>query len=183
MAALSSDFTDQTVLFYDLKGNHLGDTVITGHDRRLQQIEVDLIPESLKINDDCKLLVLSSPIPCEYMGKIKKIGGSVYLALFQGQEKESRGSARYNVNTPAIIDAFIINREVQNLTTPIYVKLINISTSGVRFRAPYYSFEKGDIFQMHLSISNSSKRMTALVVNLRDNEPHSSDYGCRFIQI
>ena len=183
MAALSGDFTDQTVLIYDLKGNHLGSTSINSHDRRLQQIQVNLLPDELKINDDCKLLVLSSPIPCEYMGKIKKSGGSIYIAMFQGQERESRGSARYPVNTPALVDALIMDNKVHNLQTPIKINLINISTTGVRFRAPFYSFEVGDIFQMYLSISNNNKRMTARVINHKDNEPSSSDYGCSFIQI
>jgi len=59
--------------------------------------------------------------------------------------------------------------------------LLNISTTGVRFRAPYYSFQAGDKFKMHLTINNSRKELTAEVVNYIDNEPRSSDYGCRFI--
>jgi len=183
MAVFSGDFTDQTVLLYDSKGNHLGNTIINNHDRGAQHIQVNVMPESLKINDNCKLLVLSSPIPYEFMGKIKRVGGNLYIAMFQGQERENRGSVRYPVRTPALVDAFIIDNEIHTMQAPIKVSLINISTTGIRFRAPYYSFEIGDEFQMYMTISNSNKRITARVINYKDNEPASSDYGCRFIQI
>jgi len=183
MSALGSDFTDYTVFIYDANGNHLINTIVTSHDRAAQQLQVSMMPEELKINDDCRLLILSSPIPCEYKGKVKKIGGSQFIAMFLGQEKESRGSARYPVSTPALIDTLIVNEQPYPLQTPIKVILLNISTNGVRFRAPYYSFQDGDIFQMHLVISNSQRKLTAIVVNHIDNEPTSSDYGCRFLEI
>ena len=182
MAVIGGDFTDQTVLLYDSGGNHLGSTTVSSHDRGAQQIQVSIMPDGLNINDNCKLLILSSPIPCEYLGKVKRVGGNVYIAMFQGQERESRGSTRYPVRTPALIDAFIVDNEIHNLQSPIKVSLINISTSGVRFRAPYYSFETGDEFQMYMYINNSSKRMTARVINYKDNDTDSSDYGCSFIQ-
>jgi len=63
------------------------------------------------------------------------------------------------------------------------VALLNISTGGVRFRAPFYSFEEGDIFRMNFIISNSKKQLIAKVVNHADKKTVSSDYGCRFLQI
>ena len=181
--ALGSDFTDFTVLIYDANGNHLIDTVVTSHDRNDQQIQVGIMPEELKANDDCKLLILSSPIPCEYRGKVKKIGGSLFIAMFYGQEKESRGSTRYAVSTPALIDALIVDGQPYPLQNLVKVVLINVSTNGVRFRAPYYSFEIGDLFQMHFSVSNSTKKLAAVVVNSVDNGTTSSDYGCRFVEV
>ena len=183
MSVLGSDFTDYTVLIYDANGNHLGSTVVREHDRNAQQLQVNIMPEKLKINDDCKLLILSSPIPCEFSGKVKKVGGSIFIAMYQGQEKENRGSARYAVSTPAQIDNLIVDGQLHPLQAPVHVVLINISTNGVRFRAPYYSFEKDDMFQMHFVINNTKKVITATVANFVDNGNHSSDYGCRFIGI
>jgi len=183
MSALGSDFTDHTVLIYDVNGNHLGSTIIREHDKSAQQIQVNIMPEELKINDDCKLLILSSPIPCEFQGKVKRTGGNHFIAMFQGQEKENRGSARYMVSTPAQVDNLIVDGKVHPLQNPVKVVLINISTSGVRFRAPYYSFEEGDEFQMTFVISNTKKQITAAIVNYIDNDGSSSDYGCRFIGI
>jgi len=181
MAAIGGDFTDYTVLVYDANGNHLVDTVVISHDRNDQQIQLAIMPEELKVNDNCKLLILSSPIPCEYQGRVKKIGGNFFIAMFYGQEKESRGSTRYSVSTPALIDALIVDGKPYPLQNLIKVVLINVSTNGVRFRAPYYSFEIGDQFQMHFAVSNSTKKLTAVIVNNVDNGTTSSDYGCRFV--
>ena len=183
MSALTGDFTDCTVFIYDIDGTHLANTVVKTHDKGAQQIQVGFMPFELGINDNCKLLILSSPTPCEYQGKVKRVGGNQFIAMFQGQEKESRSSSRYPVNTPALIDALIVDGEPHVVQTPIEVTLINISTSGVRFRAPFYSFEDGDSFQMHMVISNNKKRIIAKVVNHLDNEPDHSDYGCLFLEI
>ena len=183
MSALAGDFTDCTALIYDINGVHLASSLIRTHDREAQQIRVNLMPSELSVNDNCKVFVLSSPTPCEFLGKVKKEGGNLFIAMFQGQEKENRGATRYSVNSPALIDALIVDDKAHNLQTPIKITLINISTSGVRFRAPYYSFIEGDVFQMHLVISNSKKRITAQVINFFDNKTTSSDYGCRFLEI
>jgi len=183
MAALASDFTDHNVLIYDIDSNHLGNTTITSHDKINKQIQVTRVPFGLNINDECKLLILSSPAPCEYHGKLKKTGGAYIIAMFQGQVKESRGAARYPVNTPAIVDALIIDGKPHTLQNPIKVTLINISTTGVRFRAPFYSFESGDIFRMHLIISNNRKQITAEVTNCVDNKQIATDYGCHFLVV
>jgi len=181
MSALTGDFTNQTVLIYDTNGNHLISTHVVDYDKVVKQLTVHTIPEELKLNDTCKLLILSAPTPCEFGGKIKGTLHNPYIALFQGQTKENRDAARYLVTTPAIIPAYIIDSIVHPIQNPIKVVLINISTSGVRFRAPFYSFEIGDEFQMHFVINNNQKAMIAHVVNVKDNEPISSDYGCRFI--
>jgi len=183
MSALTGDFTGCSVLLYDTNGNHLGSTVIREHDRGEQHIKLNLMPAMLRANDNCKVFILSSPTPCEFMGMVKKLSGSLIIALFQGQEKENRGATRYPVKTTAYIEALIIDNKEYNLQIPVNVTLINISTTGVRFRAPYYSLNEGDIFKVNLVVSNSKKTLTAAVINHTDKEPVSSDYGCRFIEV
>ena len=183
MAVLGSIYIDHTVLIYDTNNNHLTTTVVTEHDKASQLIQVKKMPKGLNTNDDCKLLIMSSPTPCEYLGRVRKVGGIVTIAMFQGQEKENRGAARYSINAVARIDALIIDSESYTLQTPVFVKLINISTSGVRFRAPFYSLEVGDTFLMHMVISNNKKRITTEVLNCVNNGQTSSDYGCRFLEI
>jgi len=183
MSALTSDFNNQTVLIYDLKGNHLISTSIIEYDKGVKQIIVETLPETLKFNDSCKLIILSSPTPCEFSGRIKRAGNELCIALFQGQERENREAARYPVNTPALIPILVIDGEHHPVQTPIKIVLRNISATGVRFRAPYYSFDIGDELQMDLFIGNSQKKITARVVNIVDKEPVFSDYGCRFLFI
>jgi len=183
MSALASDFTGNTVLIYDTEGNHLASTTVKEHDRDAKQIRINSMPAGLSVNDECKILIISSPAPCEFSGKLKKIGGNPYIGMFQGQEKESRGATRYPVNTPAVITTHIINGKPYPLQTPTTVRLINISTTGVRFRAPFYSFDIDDEFEMHLVISNSRKKITAKVINSLDGGQESTDYGCIFLLV
>ena len=182
MAALSSDFTDHTVLIYDTYGNYLNSSFVTSHDKEARQVILEKIPEELRANENCKLIILTSPTPCEFQGKVKKMGANFFIALFQGQEKESRDAPRYPVSNPALITALIEDEQVYGIQNPIKVSLINISTTGIRFRAPYYSFEIGDMFQMDLFIGNKQKKVTAKVVNNVDSTD-TSDYGCRFLLI
>ena len=180
--ALGGDHTSQSVFIYDSNGNHLIDTVVKFHDKDEKYLQVSTMPGSLKVNDDCKLLILSTPAPCEYMGKVKKVGGNLLIAMFQGHTKENRSATRYNINTFAVIDTLFTDGKPYQLHTPVRVILLNISTSGVRFRAPFYSFDDGDIFEILLDIKNSKKRLIAQVINHVDREPAASDYGCRFIE-
>jgi hypothetical protein len=103
--------------------------------------------------------------------------------MFQGQEKESRGATRYSVDTPALIDSLIFEDHPYPLHSPVKVVLINVSTTGMRFRAPYYCLTVGDVVKMHLVVSGSEKQLLAKVVNHIDKESESSDYGCRFLEV
>ena len=183
MSTLAGDFTGCSVFLYDTNGNQLGSTVVRVHDRKEQQIQVNIMPSSLKPNDDVKVFLLSSPVPCEFLGKIKKSGGLLMIAMFQGQVKENRGATRYSVNTPAEVEALVVDGKPYYLQNQVIVKLVNISTSGVRFRAPHYSFNEGDIFMMNMVVSNSKKRITADVINCMDKGIENTDYGCRFIEV
>lgn len=180
---LGSDFTDCSVFIYDVNDNHIGSTTIIAYNKSEQRIRISAIPKELKVNDNCRVFILSSPSPCEFQGKLKREGSNSFIALFQGHEKDNRGAARYNVNAPALIDYLFVDGKAHPLQTPIRIELINISTGGVRFRAPFYSLEKGDTFRVHLSISNNKKMIIAEVTNCIDNEPEYSDYGCLFLRV
>jgi len=164
-----------------MDGNHLVNTVVKEHDKAEKQIRVGSMHASLTANTDCKLLILTSPTPCEYQGKVKKIGGAFYIAMFQGQLKENRTASRFAVNTPAIIDITVIEGQQYKLLSPVKVILKNISTSGVRFAAPFNTFNDRDKFRMHMTISGAKKQLFAEVMNHLDSPPASSDYGCRFV--
>jgi len=181
MTGISGDFTDCTVFIYDEEGNQLIDTVVTSHDRVSRQLQVDVLPDALNLNDLCRLFILSSPTPCEFKCKVKKSGGSMVLALYQGYAKEKRAVKRYSVNTSAFINALYCDGQSYPLQSPVKVALINISRAGVRFRAPFFSFQTGDIFQIDLKVKHNRKELTAEVVNFIDDEPKFSDYGCQFI--
>ena len=183
MTGLTSDFTDHTVLVYNTEGVHLVSTVVISHDREARHVVLESMPRELRINENCRLIIITSPTPCEFLGKVKKLGAVTYVALFQGQEMEGRDAPRYPVSNPALITALIEDGQAHRIQTPVKVALLNISTTGVRLRAPYYSFDIGDMFQMDLFIGRKQKKVTARVVNTEDHNTNASDYGCRFLLI
>ena len=181
MNVLGSNHTDCAILIYDDAGSHLGTSTVIEHDRNSARIEVRDIPAALKVGNTCKILILSSPAPCEYDGRIISEGQKRYIAMFHGKEKENRAAARYKISTPAIIENLIYNGKAFPLHTPMDVMIVNISKSGVRIRAPYYSFLNGDRFQLRMKISDAEKLLIADIVHHVDFEPSSSEYGCSFL--
>ena len=183
MSVLANNFTGCSVLLYDADNNQLGSAIVKEHDRGAQHIKIDTVPDMLSTNDNFKVFVLSSPAPCEFSGRLRKIGGSHIIAMFHGNEIENRSSARHPVKAVASINALIIDNQVHFPQNPIHVVLLNISTNGVRFRAPFHTLNKGDRFKMNLAISNNKRIITAEVVNSVDQGTKHSDYGCRFMEI
>jgi len=181
MTSLSSDFTGCSILIYDEAGNDLGSTTIVSYNRAALRIEVKDTPLSLNMGSICRLLILSSPSPCEYQGRIVKEGSKKNIALFFGQEKENRRAARFKVNYPALIENLICDGKAYPLLSPLEAILINISQSGVRFRTPINAFSNGDRFQMRLLIGHTAKLLIADVIDHVDKDNSVSEYGCQFL--
>ena len=136
MTSLGSDFTGCSVLIYDGAGNQLGSSTAVSYSRSSLRLELEKIPPSLGIGSVCRLLILTSPSPCEFQGRVNKDGSKKVIAMYFGQEKENRGSTRYKVNYKAMIENMVFNGRAYTLHTPVEVDIINISQSGVRFNTP-----------------------------------------------
>jgi len=181
MSALSGDYTSCSILIYDEAGNHLGNTKVMSYNMNTLRIEVEEPPRELSIGSVCRMLILSLPSPCEYEGRVTKEGARITIALFHGHEKENRTDKRYKINAPALIENLICDGRPYKLHTPLNITLLNISRSGMRFRAPYNSLSDGDRFQLRIKINDNEKLIIADVVNHLDNEHETSDYGCVFL--
>jgi len=181
MSVLQGDYTGCAILIYGADGEHLLDTVVTDYDKSVLRIEVEEPPPSLKTGDGCKLLIMTSPSPCEYMGRVSKEGKRFYIALYHGQEAEKRGAERYPVNFPAQIENLVCDGKAHPLQKPLEIELINISKSGIRFRAPNNSLNDGDRFQMRMKIGEGEKLLIADAVHHVDKDADSSEYGCKFL--
>ena len=181
MSALSGDHTGCSVLIYDTQGNHLINTRVTHHDRKALRISIKESPDCLKLGDAYRLLVMSSPAPCEYMGRITKETQKQFFALYHGHEKEGRGAVRYKVNFPAMIENLIVEGKAYPLHTSLEIELINISKSGIRFRAPRLSLPDEARFQMRMKIGDGEKLLIADMVNYMDKDDGTTDYGCKFL--
>jgi len=181
MTSLSADFTGCPVLIYNEAGVQLGNSVVTHYSRNAMRVELKEIPSPLDVGGVCRLLILSSPSPCEFQGRVTRDGNRKGVAMYYGQEKENRGSTRYTVNYQAMIENLICEGKAYPLHTPLEATLMNISQSGARFRTPRYSFTDGDRFQMRMIIKDTAKLLIADIVNHVDKGEDSSEYGCRFL--
>ena len=168
-------------MIYDEKGNHLDSTIVTDFDMDMMWIDVQEIPPVLRNGKRCRLLILSSPSPYGYQGKVIKVGSRKTIAIYYGHEKENRGLVRHKISLSALVENLIYTNRAYVLHTPLEVELINISQGGVRFRAPQNALSDGDRFQMRMKISVSDKLIIADVVNHTDGSTGMSEYGCSFV--
>ena len=181
MKALREDYTGCAILIYDEHGSPLGSTLVTSHDKSTMRIKVQEIPSGFKKGSERAMLILTSPAPCEYQGRLLHEGKEKVIAIYKGRVRENRGAKRFKVNSPAIIENLICDGKAYKLHTPLEVELINISKSGARFRAPNYALSDGSRFQLRIKISKSEKLLIADAIYHVDRDDGTSEYGSRFL--
>jgi hypothetical protein len=155
--------------------------MVTNYDKDRLRLEVQELPSNLDVGSICKLLILSSPTPCEFLGRITKEGAKRPIVMYKGQARSKRSDERHDVNLPAYIEAMIFDGHSYILFSHLEVELINISKSGVRFRSPLDSFCSGHIFRMRMRIGDKDKLLISEVTNYFDKGSEWSEYGCRFL--
>jgi len=181
MKSLNSDYTGCSVFIYDELGNSLCSTLVTYYNRRILRIEVENPPSGLNAGDACRLLIMTAPKPCEYRGRIIRIGRRKPIAMYSGKELENRAELRYRITLPAVIEDYVCDGSAYPLHEPLSVELINISKGGARLRAPFNSMADGDRFLMRMDISGRNKLLIAEVRNHFDFGMEASEYGCKFL--
>jgi len=181
MKSLNSDYTGCTIFIYDESGNSLCRTMVTYYNRRILRIEVEEPPSGLDAGDACRLLIMTAPNPCEYHGRIIRIGRRKPIAMYSGKEMENRAETRYKIKLPAVIESYICDGSAYPLHAPLKVELVNISKGGARMSAPFNALSDGDRFLMRMDISGRNKLLIAEVRNHHDHGVESSEYGCKFL--
>ena len=183
MSFQSRDYTDCNVLIYDVRGKLLVQTIVREHDKKSMYIKVDKKPD-INVHEHMKLLIMSSPVPSEFFGRFIRIGREREIALFQGKEREMRQASRYQVELPAQIEGHIEAGAMNPITPPLEVKLINISTNGLRFSSSTMEFRDGQLIQMRLKIGDNDQKMSIQVVHRkRVNDAKLIEFGCRIVNV
>jgi hypothetical protein len=178
---IGASLVGYTAYVYDINDVLLVKTKIAEHDRKEMQVELSERPR-LKHGDKCKVLVLSFPVPQEYMGTalVSRLG-PVTILLYRGRDKESRGSTRYKVDVSVGVENLIRGGQSQNREAPHVVKLINISSGGARFLAPSEAFSIGDKLEILLRIGSKDERVWLEVVNALSVSRENAEFGCKMI--
>ena len=170
-----------TALIFDEDGNELGESFVNSIHNNNMHINLEKLPKALKIGSVCKLLILTSPQPCEFNGKVVIGGKANIVAIFQGRERSKRNDVRYRTNTVAQIDCLISEGKEYPLLEPIDVTVKNISRKGVRLSAPHNTLMQGNIIKLILSLTNTIEFLMVEVINLTKLSATKSEYGCRFL--
>ena len=177
---IQKDFSGCNVLIYRENGDLLTNEKIVEHNKNDRTIVVQDSP-ALNNVKRCGLLILTEPSPYAYKGTIHKHDMlHKLIGLYQEKEAENRKSDRYKVDLPAKIDSLIINGRTYPKQTPLEVRVVNISKSGIRLRAKPNAVNKGNIFDIR--VENGGKdylRLTAEVINCSEVSPEYSEFGCR----
>lgn len=172
-----------TAYIYDENGFFLLKTRITGHDGKTNEIEFEG-NSSLGKGMACKVVVDTSPLPWEYMGRVRAIGTQpVSIVLYNGkrQEADSRRNPRFKAITTATIESLIDNGGAYALHTPLEVGIVDISQSGVRISTSENVIAVGIQFEMRLKIGAEDEWLIAETVNSSQTGPLRFEYGCSFL--
>jgi hypothetical protein len=174
------NYTGCAILVYDANSHELlARTVVSGHDKAAMSVELDMrLP--FKNGTAVSVLILTNPVPKAYQGRLSIHGSKTSVAMHHGRTQEGRKSKRYNTNLPASLLLVVRDGQVFDFQPPFQVALVNISTTGVRIRAPQAVLSDGDIIQLQMMIGEKTQIMTAEVV-FSAGSAAGSVYGCRFI--
>ena len=176
---MHKDFNDCNALIYSTEGEQIANVKIKQHHKIENYIELHETQE-LVTGQQYEVLILTTPLPYVYQGRYQKLGGRSILKLFRESRKENRRETRYSINLPAHISNLVYEDKLHALHTPLTTQLINISKSGMRFRAVFNALTVGNKFQLHMKIGDDEKVLTAEVVFCLDSPPDFSEFGCRF---
>ncbi|MCL2566048.1 MAG: PilZ domain-containing protein [Defluviitaleaceae bacterium] len=178
---MRKDFSGCNAIIYDENDNLLVNVKIEAHHVQENSVTVPDVPE-LTVGILCKLLILTSPTPYSYQGRIHRRTGRKVITLFKGDIAENRkDSQRYKTDIPAFIEALVVEGKTFYLRNKVEGRVLNISKGGLRLRTIYNAFNPGDRYQIHLKSSDLDLNMFAEVRGRSDTADGHSEFSCQFI--
>jgi len=179
--SLRKDFTGATAIIHDESNVLMANVRIIEYDSSENSIEVPDLPV-LTEGAKCSVLIMSTPVPYSYQGRIHKRLKKRVITLFKGETVEARKfEQRFKTDMPARIVALYNDGKLHSLHTPAIGRILNISKGGLRLRAVYNALNIGDKFQAHIENGEFNTKIMAEVVGRSDTEGGLfSEFSCRF---
>jgi hypothetical protein len=178
--SMRKEYNNCTVLINDEKGRRIAETEILYHDELRNQIEVDDIPD-LEVGALYECLILTSPTPHAYKGRIHKRPKTKVIALFEGKETENRRDTRYKTDLPANVVGVIRHGKTYTLDKPIVGKVKDISRRGLRYASSSNAINVGERIRVSITSGGGEKNLSAEVLYSLDVPPDNSEYGCLLV--
>lgn len=177
---MNKDFSECNVIVYDNEKKVLVNVEILEHIADENMIVVENVKELVE-GTLCSLLILATPTPYAYDGRIRTYNRRKIIALFNGEAKESRKDIRYMVDLPVHIVSLIHDGKPYPMHKEVSANLVNISRGGIRIRTAFNALSYDDRFQMRLNPEYTGKMLAAEVIHRFDEPPEYSEYNCRLL--
>jgi len=188
MASPSGNFVDSLVVIYDNENNYIAKTIITGHNKNEQYIEVVGGLESVKTGTRLHLLIVYQDGCSEFGGTLsgvhKGVGGRLdvfEISLFGERPRDARGAVRHTLNSSAIIREVVVNSKRYALREPVNITIINISTTGVLIMSPELRFVMGSMLRIEVDIHGKETILLGKVVREQRHDDGTHSYGCQLV--
>ena len=178
---MGEKFDGCVVHVYGIDGSSVAELNVLSHDDDANTIDVTPAAELVDNAQYC-LLILAPSVPYAYSGTAEQRGEQTIIKLAGGEIKERRSDTRYKLVGDVAITAYLWEGKVFTLRSPLKASLINISKNGIRISMKYNSMLEDDVVHIRLMTKDTHQVLTAHVVNMKNNDRDSSDYGCRLVE-
>lgn len=178
---MRKNFIGCNAIIYDENDILLANVIIEEHNLQENSVAVSDVLE-LTVGILCKVLILTSPAPYSYLGRIHKRGRRKIITLFKGDVAEARkDSQRYKTDIPASIEGVVLEGKLYLMRNKVEGRALNISKGGLRLRTEYGSLNVGDRYQVHLQSNDLDISMFAEVRGKIDTSDGYFELSSQFI--
>lgn len=165
----------------------LADTLIKSWDKNRNIIRLDSIDINHSYLKDIEgdvrvtVLIMLDGKLMEYNGVLRgyRMTSGCEVALSQFREREYRNAIRYNIDVDGIVEGMTFYNQKILLKKPIWVRVENISKTGLLIHTFSRSFEVGDIFSLLLEIQGTQIRNNYEIVRKQEQGLWLEKYGCK----
>ena len=180
MANHASHFVDSLVFIYDTENNLIARTTVTGYGRDEMYIEVAGGLENVKPGIRLHLLIIHSTGASELSGTYKSMRQGIYeISIYGERQRDVRASARRVLNTSAVISDMVSELGTEELSAPLPVTIVNMSTTGVLISPKDIHLKTGALLQIEFNVSRKVCILYAEVVREQTDSDGTLRYGCR----
>lgn len=177
---------NRRILIKDIEnGQIIADTKIARFDSRRNVVYISVGSLKEMKNYNITAFIFAKNCLYEVFGTVRGvlINNEIEVLLGKNKEKEDRVKTRYPIMAEGAVDAVIIEDRIIKLHKVIYVKTINMSTTGILVKADFGCFAVGDCFSLKFQLENSIMQLKCKVVRIQNDNMLTEGYGCRINEL
>lgn len=178
------DYTGCKIIVHDIElDTTIAETYINEFNKSTHTVTIATSSLRDTIHNRVSVLIFCNNTLYEYQGTLRKtdmLPGFIGIALYKGKPRENRTAVRYEVNTPAIVENFIITGKLVPLYIPQEVLVVNLSTVGCLILGNYHFFNVNTTFQLKLPLGHSDMLLKTTVLRINSVGDQAAEYGCKF---